>query len=381
MHLIKEYRLFLWAFLVSIILAIKQFYAGLGNWIFSQYLINYEIQFLKRGLLGELLRLLNGGVTVKFVHIFSVISLIIFIAIFSWKITKPAKKNQKLFWFSILALTSPATINHFIWDTGRFDITLLVLFFINIWLIDKKRNSLTFILSTLIFLVMLLIHEVAFFMFIPPLIMFWIYLEKKISIYPVLLIIISFISTYLISTLGLLSPEVFGEYFDRMVHTHGIDWVKEGSLGVIRDGSLGHNSSHTLGRILAPDYLFYHIIFVIFLYPFLYLLFNQLKAFHNKDKWAFILVLSSFSSLALYPLGTDLFRWWSVALTVYFILVTYLLLTNDKIEQVISVDILRRKKIYIFACILALITGPLKLGGSFSISSKLEKSFVEFFQN
>ena len=117
----------------------------------TQYLFNYEFEFLKRGFLGEILRLTFDEVNTQIIYFFSQFFLILLLIILYKKffLDFNRKSNVYKLIFSITVITSPLTLQHFILDIGRQDIVNLVITFQALFLIDKlyKRN---FFLASLI---------------------------------------------------------------------------------------------------------------------------------------------------------------------------------------------------------------------------------------
>ena len=148
-----------------------------GCYKYTQYLFNYEYEFLKRGFVGEVLSLFFDRLNYEVVCYLSLIFLILLsVFFFNIFISSFNRKNDisKLI-FSIMVFTSPLTLQHFIYDFGRFDILNFTITFLCFFIIEKfyKKILLVLILIGSLMFLMLLIHEAAFFMFIPVIFAYW----------------------------------------------------------------------------------------------------------------------------------------------------------------------------------------------------------------
>ena len=128
----KLHYFILYLFLTFWLFARSGLNSDIGAFKYTHYLFNYEYEFLKRGLLGELFRLSFDKVNSQIIYIVSFFFLLIlstyFFKIFFLDFNK--EKNIHKFIFSIMVFTSPFTMQHFIFDIGRQDIiNLLITFF------------------------------------------------------------------------------------------------------------------------------------------------------------------------------------------------------------------------------------------------------------
>jgi len=364
----------------------------IGPFIETQYLFNYEFEFLKRGFLGELLRLcfnnLNSVIIYNFSFFFLFLLLLIFFKIFFLDFNK--KYNVYKIIFSITVIISPLTLQHFISDIGRQDIINLLLTILTFFLIEKfyKRN---FLLATLILFnsaIMLLIHEVSFFLFIPMIFGFW-FLKNShkntIKIQLISFLIIIFI-TAIISTEGLSTKFTYKELNNYLLNRYlvpfdidKIIWVKTDSIKILyRDlfNTYDPNVKHsiiedTIVNGFTIDALINNSILIVLLSPIFFIVYKLycdfFRLFNFKTK---LFLVTGLSPLLMFLLGYDHMRWWAVLFTNIFIVIFYLCKEKEVFVKVILNNVTKYKRLYFFLILESFILGPVKANSSFDIVYK-----------
>ena len=196
-------------FSIAFICLFFRAYESLSFFRFTHYLFNYEYEFLKRGLIGEILRLSFENINYKLVQLISLIFIIVLsIIIFKIFVKNFNKKsNISRLIFSVMIFTSPLTIQHFIYDIGRFDIINLIITFLCFFIIEKfyKNSLLIFFTTGILISLMLLIHEGALIMFVPMIFGYWFFKnsEKHTIITQIILFIIILFLAFKISLTGI----------------------------------------------------------------------------------------------------------------------------------------------------------------------------------
>ena len=146
----------------------------ISDWSLVELLINYEGGFVRRGLLGQLNLFFENNF--NFLNLFFAITIISFSYLFNIVITYlrlPNNKNR-LFLFFIIFL-SPATFLFYVNDTGalfRKDVFTILTFIIHSFYVQLNYNKYNFLQNyrtklyplILILCLIILIHEVQFFM-------------------------------------------------------------------------------------------------------------------------------------------------------------------------------------------------------------------------
>lgn len=368
---IKQQILFIFISVILLALVIfraKLFTSYWTTWASTQWLIDYGQGFVKRGLLGELLGILSYERTIENItalhNTLLVIGLSWLVALFLLPALKRNMKGLQL--FGLLAITSSATLQHFIFDSPRFDIVLLTLLLLSLTtLIICKHRLIHIVCIPLILAIGLLVHEASFFIIIPTVITFWVYQSRdqpKGWITPAMSFLLLLGLTFLISQYGVRPEESLVFDFDKLVKKY--DWAMETSYNVVYYSSLEQNIQRTLKGALKLDRLASHILMLLLLiciFRLFWPLIKQLKAQTSLHERLYFLLLiaASFSPLLLYPLGHDHFRWWSFSLTNFFIIIAILAIQSTNISWQLAHTFEQKKRLAYFVIAASLFVGPI----------------------
>ncbi len=367
-----------------------------GAFKYTHYLFNYEYEFIKRGFVGEILSFFYDPNSVNYeaVNYLSLVFLIILsVFFFNIFVSSFNRKNDisKLI-FSIMVFTSPLTMQHFIYDVGRFDILNFVIAFLCFFIIEKfyKKILFVFVLIGPLMFVMILIHEAAFFMFIPVIFAYWFFKNSYKSSVIVQIILFSLIvfSTFKISTIGIgtaLTPETHYQLLqDKEIYIGDVlipnPYVNKYSVHVLY-GGLYQNFDEGIFSALFADainvglskwWLIHNFILIFALSPFFYIVFVIFKEFFFKSKiQTKILLISCFSPLGLFLFSYDHMRYWSLIVTNLFIIFFILSKENNFYKEMLKKNIKRYKKLTIFLILLGLVLGPVGNYRSFTLTNKI----------
>lgn len=350
------------------VFCIVRSFKPVSNYRLTQWLFNYDESFLKRGLPGTFLRWLDivpskeNLIVISFI-LFGLVTVFFGFAIY--RAYKSANHASWAFTFLILALINPGTLPHFAHDIGRFDGVGLILFICGLLISEKASPAISLMASLAISIVMLLVHEAFFFVYIPPLLAFWILKTPNKSkwIWASGALLAIFVATYLVSTHGVLRTDAeFNTLLAKKQSEVG-SWVDPESLVVIKSASLKENFELTLSKAASLDKAVDHLkLFLLLLLP-MYLIFGDFvrrlsTSFPHKIE-SILLYLSLFSALALYPLGYDHFRWWALILTNFFVVTAFILKRSPTAQSILAGEITRHKKAVVALIVLSAILGPL----------------------
>lgn len=161
--------------------------AEISDFRFTHFLFNYEYEFLKRGFIGEMWRLSGISINPERVALFSQSSfwaLFLLMAGLFYQVVRIEPDRKVLWLFFLLLMTHSAFMPHFYVDVGRFDTQNYLLFLLAIFLIFKLESCLlAHFLTSLLLVMMLLIHEAVFFMFFPTLaLLLYFRFKSKLSV-------------------------------------------------------------------------------------------------------------------------------------------------------------------------------------------------------
>lgn len=347
----------------------------LNYWKYTHYLFDYSDGFVKRGLIGSIFSWFSDVTSYELVNFFSYFVIFILAVILCFLFSKHwVDEKNKLgpFLFAAIAITSPATIQHFAYDVGRFDILIYIvaifsLFFVSRFGNQNKVVTAFVVLSSLAFSI--LIHEAAFFMIAPLILAFWFFVcsSRKALLLQMAVFFLILIFTYLVSTKGNYTAFPLEVHLENLEAQYG-DRVKESSLKVIHNTTLKENLEITLRNGFTKNRIAHHLVFLFFMAPLLLFIYiflrDNYKIFGFK---AFLLLLSSVSPLALYPLGHDHFRWWSLALTNVFIVFSFLMISDKSVSDSFFNFVEKHKKMALLIIVFGLISGPIGKKSSFDV--------------
>jgi hypothetical protein len=336
-------------------------YKRAGVWNLTHWTFDYRFGFIKRGLVGELLS--RCGVT-EIHEIASIIALfmallaaVVLFALF----LRLSKKN--LLPFALLSILHFATIQHFLYDTGRFDHFALIIIFLCILSIEKLDFKLNFTIISLLLFWGVIIHEAILIISMPLIVAYWLLSSPKKRPFLIFLSTIPAITMcYYLGAYGSSSLS-FENHYSILVEQHGT-WIEPRSVMVL-SRSLGENFTLVFHRLFSLEGLGRHIVLVLALSPTLLLIRRILgtqtyASLKHHLRWEErLLLLSAFSPLALYPLGIDFFRWWALAITNAFISLSLILLRSEPLRDIVLDGFSKNRALYWTILGTSILVGPL----------------------
>ena len=333
---------------------------SIHEWKLSQYYYSYVLEFMKRGLVDSLFKLLAINPTQINIFIFSILIVVLFfIALFFW-FAKNLSQLDPFAKYSImfLFLISPATAMHLGYDLGRFDVLTLFTTLLMLFLIMGKLTNTKIFFVSLLSAISLLIHEA--FLFLNFFIMIAVLLDtlhrSKQSIFKLLVPIFTALTTLILLALfGSVSSSTIDAIY--LALTNASLPINEDSIKVL-SRSLSDNISITLNQLSADatrDWLIQaFLLYGLYAFIFLKALDVQNKPLNLYEK---ILFFSPFASLPMFILGIDFFRWVSIMIINLFIVSVYLL--NTRTITTIPFFHAKTFKVITFLLTVIIILGPM----------------------
>jgi len=356
--------------LVLISLAFIQSRHPLDGWMYTHWLFDYQQGFIKRGLLGDLVRQLYGEPTFADIRFVSYLLIFLVFSAMLLVFSRPLVKEggSGLWLFLLFSITHSATFQHFNYDIGRFDGVIFILALLAVHAIHRWHGAKWLnLLVPLLLALSLFVHEAAFFLTLPLVLVYWYYREpgRNSMLVKALVFMGMLVLTYLISTRGLLPAEDYESHLATLRSLHG-DRITENSLQVLYRGSVAENVRATVEASFSVDWWLQHLALLLVLLPGGFL-FRKLFRQYGKAQFSLkLLYLSAFSPLALYPLGMDHFRWWALSMT-NVLVVTAIVATEDSRFRSALAEVFERYQKWIgFLIMLSIALGPLKITSSFS---------------
>ncbi len=327
----------------------------------AHFAFNYEIEFIKRGLIGELFRQLSIPITQSSIYIFSLLILIVFSYLIynTFHSLFIKTKRQYLVSFSLLFLLSPATFLHIGYDFARFDYVNYTIMLVV--LLGYLKNTKTIIyLSPVLLSLTLLIHEAAIFIVIPFIICVSIYftfkkknINKSIIFLQILFVTITLTALYFNGNADTIKKEVYEQIILKQINvtgeTHGVVKI------LYRD--IKDNVKDTLNLVneIRTITLFVLVITVIYLFSYFY--------FKTRLKLnGFLISTAPIAVVFLFFLGIDYQRWASLMVTNLFFAFAFLIFINKDLsaEHENNINYKKLKLTYLILLFCFLI-GPFKV--------------------
>ena len=301
------------------------------RYVFTDWIINYEGGYIRRGLLGQISINLSNFLDLNIKYVFLIIHLstyLLFHFIF-YKFFSNFKKNYifYLLCFSPLVFLYPiATFEAF----ARKEIFYITLFLLNCYLLIKiDSRNIAFLSTNLLVILSYLIHETSIFFIIFFYFGYFVFLKK--NNYKIKLSELSFVLVVYSILLFLLSVPVTDEKLSAMIYA-----VNQNFFELTRySGAITWLQSDPSSAFLFLKYnhvsmkhLFQNILYLHFLLAFLYLLY--VNNFFKLGKYFFILTILSFSSpLILFIVWLD----WGRLVYIFYnfsLIFTFYCLYDDK---------------------------------------------------
>lgn len=271
------------------------------------YYVNYDdFGFIKRGLWGTTLHYLNlnnfmENTYIEYIIIYMAVS-IAFIMMFWYffsKKTPPILSIQDVY-LALIAILSPSIFLHLGYAPGNFDVILMLIFIINIIIVERGKIY----TASLISAGAILVHEVYLLSFLPFLL--WLLLEKydlKTAIKFCIPPIISMSALLLWGKLAMTKED----YISQLEKISPLLLKRDGYFELT--SSISENINIGISSLSNPEN--WRLTPVAIVYTILIYLFLLRYIDRKKIKYFYVGILASIMPLSLSIVGNDVFRWLS----------------------------------------------------------------------
>lgn len=378
-------------------LFIRSNQSDVSNFIQTHHLFNYEHEFLKRGFVGEILRLSIENLNANVIYILSLFFLVLLSIVFFIIVFVNFNKDTNLtkLIFSVTVFVSPLTLQHFIFDFGRFDIINLLITLL-CFLIIKKFYKNTLLIIIFIFPLlncMLFIHEGSYLMFIPMIFGYWFFKNSKKTTFTIQLFLFLIISliTYKVSTLGLSTKFTYAEYYDFLLNkyfflaensdTHNFINISGLAVEILYkdlfntyDPNVSYSIVEETKKIgFSYNSILDNLILMFLLSPIFFIVFSIYRSFFKIGNLQLkLFLITPLSTFALFVLAYDHMRWWAIMFTNIFLIIFKLCEERNLYLEIILTNVKKYKTLYIFLILEAFILGPVKFYTTFDIIENLD---------
>ena len=394
---ISNFQYLILFLLLTLWLFVRSNQSDLSNFIQTHHLFNYEHEFLKRALVGEILRLSFENLNYKVIYILSLFFLILLSIVFFKIVFINFNKDTNItkLIFSVMVFVSPLTLQHFIFDFGRFDIINMLITLL-CFLIIKKFYENTLLIIIFIFPLlncMLLIHEGSFFMFIPMIFGYWFFKNSKKTTFAIQLFLFLTITlmTYKISTLGLSTKFTYSEYYNLLLNKYFLlvensdspNFINPSGLAVevlykdlfnTYDPNIRYSIVGEAKKIgFSYKSILDNLILILLLSPIFFVVFSIYRSFFKLGNFKLkLFLISPLSSFALFILAYDHMRWWAIMFTNILLIILKLSEEKDLYLEIILTNVKKYKNLYFFLILEAFIIGPVKFYSTFDVIENLD---------
>ena len=321
-------------FLLSLAVYIH-YYFPIQSWVVSHWLFDYQHGFTKRSLPGELLRLSVSEITYRQIELISfALGAILSLQLACFAFVIYRKFGNPLVPIGLLII--PSSIANIAWDSGRFD-TINYLIAFSFLLLPRRAHSLS--LASGLCILMLLIHEAAFFVQAP---LIWVaasFHRKSLNYARMLFLmcisIISLLSILMFSHMDITADEFLSYILGKIQLAEYMKPPLEGYY--VLSISFSDNLREVIDLLFSIKGvigLSFISLFAVFWYNLSRWITKKQPDFGNRSV-SVALFFAGISPLLLMFTGIDWYRWCSL-LTINAIAMTAFLLkenSNDKEER------------------------------------------------
>lgn len=345
--------------------------ARIDDWKLTHWVFTYEFGFTRRAFLGTLLSWLDteAHVTAAWIAAYcaNVLLTILLIALCLRQYLVTREDGFLLFF--LVAVTHSGTIQHYVYDVGRFDQFIVILTIVAMFAINRLRSAGIFVVVTTAGIGMLLIHEAALLAAIPLIYVCWLFKagHQGWSRRPWILSAVVILATfYIVQVTGGAALD-WEPHVQLLTDRYGT-FVRGDSVAVLHreiDGSVAFAfRQYETGELLAE-----HTLLFIAILPTLCLVILALRSVWARDaeaRFATLLLASAFSPLMLYMIGIDYGRWWAFALTNFFAAIAFIAWERPRFAFNLQRTFAGHKMLVLLILASSLVFGPMGITSAFS---------------
>lgn len=271
--------------------------------------------------------------------------------------------------FAVLGITHPATLSHFLYDSGRFDQIGFIVALACLLSMERGRTPLVVLASLCI--TAILVHEAFLLIYVPIISAYWAYVDTKSQspwLKPVAMAAIAVVVTIAISLIG--PPGVSRQhYYQELVQLHG-PWIRDGSVGVLY-GSLTKEMGRAVDLLMSGRRIIQHLTLACFLAPMILIAMKiakreaELRRSSNaSDRSVVWVMIAAASPLSLYVVGVDFARWWALTITNLLVALALIMTRSSRWSQAVEETLAHQKTLVWVGLGLNLVAGPLGVAAS-----------------
>ncbi|MDR3347592.1 MAG: hypothetical protein LBN32_03160 [Helicobacteraceae bacterium] len=271
---------------ILILLAVFRTMPSFHHWDYnlSGYYLSYNLGFIRRGLIGSIADLFgfNAEVSYLIIFCFALLFAVIGITLLMYRTLLRLKPNSTGLWlFLVLTFTYCAFVPHFGYDIGRYDQFNFILMLVACFAIYKIRSLIIYPIVLSITIIMLLIHEPAFLMFIPLIFCWWLFIDDTRNLSLKVLTFIPLVAlTFYIHKYGFITSMNYEEAAEYLRGVFGDNVVLYQLIYAFRTDPVGE----VMEQLLVRKYAVYAVAFFMLISPLVVLLYRIISAYLERER-------------------------------------------------------------------------------------------------
>ena len=305
-----------------------------GEFHLTHYYFNYEHEFIRRGLVGEFLRLLNfpiSNLSISLTYSMATVGFLLLLVLISAKVLQALPARQSILFVAFMMACPGLTLHYAYSSFGYLDIFQLLFVVMGLISIYLCRLLTALMVTALLGCAAVLIHESSLIVTIPVLL---VGLAIKFPDQFGYVKAAAFFAGFLVFTIvvwyfGSADTMSFEEHVAILSKAaHQPNDISSDAVVVLH-----RNLADNVGLVLPWSPWWYgwqQLKFVVFAFPYLFFLVVCLRGAYKflADKGhqlpGLLAIAAVFAPILLYPIGHDYFRWWSFAMTNFFLITLFL---------------------------------------------------------
>lgn len=357
---------------------------GIGDFQLTHYYFNYSDEFLRRGLIGEVLRLLGvtlSNIKVSVLYSSAVLLFLLLLVFGSARVFAQLPVRTGVL-FVVFMLACPGLTLHYAYSSyGYLDIFQLLLAVLGLAAISRQGLFLALAVASVLTVSSMLIHEAGLMITAPVLIAaLMLRFGDQINVSKAAILFAAFVAVVIVIwRQGGADTMSFEDHVAALSEAAG-------SHGAISDAAvvvLHRTLSDNIGLVLPKSpwwYAWQQIKFVVLAAPYLFVFVTSLMmvrsymAATGGRMAALAMTAAIFAPLALYPIGHDYFRWWSAAMVNYFLLMLFFCSLNPGFLDHLKTFMDRNRRVMLAGIFIGITMGG--IGGLVSFSIHTAPAFM-----
>ena len=332
---------------------------GIGDFQLSHFHFNYSDEFLRRGFIGEILRLTGFPLSNKSVSLLYSLGVVLFLGLLVVITARTFQDRPRSIGvlFVLFLVACPGLTLHLAYSSyGYLDVFQLLMALLGLAVIARAGFLPAMAAAIVLSLLSMLTHEAGLIVTAPVLIAALSLKHPDIFGFSraAALFVVFIGVAILIWRFGGADTVSFEDHSAGLAQTMGLAEPNDDSIAAVRvlHRSLADNVGLVLPRS-ASWYIWQQVKFLIFAAPYLLFFYLTIRAIGKRLSGLgdFILPAAIFAPVFLYPIGHDYFRWWSFAMANYFLLMLFLARIDTGHRDVLA-DMVDRHKLLLITGIL-----------------------------